>query len=373
MKSIPGLGAGRIIDLEDLQPDEDDRGPENATEQNLEQESLEMLASWDAPLPKPSYTFERDIDADTSVYYDGSTSFDEMKTSMKELEGGRVFVKILESNPEGAEIKISSTISFDRVGFLEYNPIPIESSIQDGRPTIMNLNDGPILPGLLQALLTLRQGERASILIHPALAYGPWGAPPLIPKDSYLFYSVKIYKVLEESNLSAAYRYEKERFEIIPLDEKIKIIKEQKEKAKKFLEEDQPREALIRYKAAIKWAQEEDETVKETNSEWRDLMEILYQNAAIIYNKLDMPKSASKAAKAAISINPSNVKAYFQLSKARLTVGDNSGALRAAERAHELDKQNASINNLRLQIDSIFREEKKERDAILRRMSRACV
>ena len=367
------LGQGRIVDLTDLQSEEEERGPEDIAEQNLEEESVAMLQSWDAPLPKPNDLLARDINVDPNIYYDGETSFDEIKAGMESLEGGKVWVKVLESNPDGAAITLNSSIVYDIAGFLEYNPILIESSIQDGKPKVLSLSEGPAVPGMLKALITLHQGERANIIIHPAMAYGRCGAPPLIPKDSYLFYSVKIYKVFEDSDLDAAFRYEKSHLQLIDLPEKIRIMREHKDLANKYLREDQPREALIRYKAAIKWAKEEDEEVKESDKEWRDLLEVLYQNAAITYNKLDMPKAASKSAKMTLSINPDNIKAYFQLSKARLAVGDNHGALRAVEKAHALDKQNSSVNNLRLQIDAVFREEKKERDEILKKMSRAYV
>lgn len=369
MKNQLVLGQAQFLDLGHLQQDEEDIGQENQIEQNLENESNKMLETWDQPLPQ-SKTYKRDLEVEQTLYYDGS-SFEDMKASMDELPGGYVHVKILQANPEGAQVRADTTIVFDRICFLEYNPIAIESSITDGKPSIVNLNYGALLPGLIQGLLALRQGERANILIHPALAYKKLGVLPLIPPDSYLFYCVKIYKVLEESDLDIASRYEIENCQVIPISEKIKIIKEHNDVAKKYLLEDQPREALIRYKAAIKWAQLEDDIIKENDKEWRDLLEVLYQNAAIVYNKLNMPKSASKAAKQALTINAENMKAYFQLSKARLSIGDHAGALKAVERAHQLDKQNVSINNLRLQIDAVFRDNQTERDAIMKRMSKA--
>lgn len=347
-------------------------------EQNLEDEAQRMLDSWDKEkllqeLRDERDTMRRKTDDKTVVQYDGFTDFETLQKEMTPVEGNMVFLKVLEPNPDGKQINCSNTVFLDCIGYLEHQATPFDSSVYDGKPLKIDLIEGPIIPGLLQGLIQLREGERANILIKPQMAYGALGCMPLIPGDATLFYHVKIFKVCDESPLNTVLQYERSNFVQIPFEEKLSIIEEHKEAANKYLRDNQPREAIIRYKAAIKSLEELPEDFVEKNQDVSKLMATLLQNAAITYNKLEMFKSATKVAKRALFNDPTNIKAYYQLAKARLNLGDYSNAIRYVERASKIAPDNSSFNELLVQINTKNKDEREKRDEILKRMSKAVI
>lgn len=341
-------------------------------EEDLEKEVNDMMAVWDRSLllrevntKRGTFNLNKDVE-----YYDGKTDFAHMKENMEPLVGNQVFMKILKKNTEGHQIDGTHSVLFEKVGYLECSETPFESSHYDGRPCKLNLTEGPILPGLLQALLSLREGEKAEILIHPAMAYGPLGSPPIIPGDAWLLYYVKIYKTWSESHLESVIKYERDFLVEIPLEHKLKLIDEHKQVANNYVRDGLPREALVRYKAAIKCLDEiPEEDLKESPQLTKILINLLV-NAAITYNKLDMPKSASKAAKRTLYLDPNNIKAYYQLIHARLIIGDYEKALNWLDKADKLFPKNPNLDSLRLKLDSKIKVDHKKRLETLKRMSK---
>lgn len=363
----------RDIDFDETREDIEDG------EQNLEDEAQRMLNSWDRDeLMKEAAAewevMKREKENRNADYYDGETTFDDIVQDMTPVcDGQDVFIKVIEPKPEGKLINASHTILFDCIGYLEYNPIPFDSSIHHGKPHKLNLQEGPVLPGMLQGLIQLREGERANIMIRPALAFGPLGAPPMIPENSTLFYHVKIYKVWEESALSYMLEVERKNFFEIPTTEKLSKIEEHKDIANQFLKDDQPREAIVRYKAAIKCLDDAPEVYLAKSDTARRLMVILLQNCAIALNRLGMHKSACKHARRSLFYDPTNIKVYYQLAKARVGLSDFNGALQWIEKSNAISPNDSNFDQLKIQINSNLREEKHKRDDIMRKMSRAYI
>lgn len=368
---------GQFIETQGIDEVADDHEDFNHEEQDLEDEAQRMMRSWDRndilrELDDEQARHDADNSSDFTSYYDGCKSFDELKEDMEKLSGGFVHVKVTESHPTGKEIFASHTVLFDRVGFFEFNPDPWEASIYDGKPTLLNLANDSIIAGLLQAILTLREGERANVLIHPNMAFGPRGFPRLIPPNAYIYYNVKIHKVWDEGDFDGVLQYERSLNIEVPLNDKIELATQHKDTANRYLLDDEPREALVRYKAAIKWLTESPDEDRERSAECKQLMNVLWQNTSITLNKLGMHKSATKAAKQALCIDPRNVKAYYQLAKARIALGDHSRALTILDKAIHLNSNSLGLKHLRATIDTQLSEEKKKRDEILVRMSRGC-
>lgn len=363
---------GIVFDLEyDDQLDGLDDG-----EQNLEDEASRMLSLWNRDELVKEIQQERELmncekEKNSFDFYDGQVDFADIMKDMTPLDGGKVFVKIVEPNPSGKVINQRNTILFDRFCYLEYEPIPFESSICDGKPTRLNLLEGPIIPGLLQAILSLREGERADIMVHPSMAFGPLGCFPLVPGDAFLLYQVKIYKVWDESQLEEVMRYEEQNKTEIPLEEKLRFVEEHKEVANNYLRDDQPRDAIIRYKAGIKCLEELPSDILTSSSKASSLMTTLLQNLTITFNKLEMYKSATKTAKRALFMDPTNTKVYYHLIKARIGVADYSSALKYIDRASQFSSDSREFDNLRLQLNFQHSEEKRRREEIMKKMSKA--
>jgi FK506-binding protein 6 len=74
---------------------------------------------------------------------------------------------------------------------MEYSEMPFDSTLwqcsgEGDLPIPYNLAKGQLLPGLYEALLTMRKGEKSEILVHPDLAYGKLGCAPRIPPGQYI-------------------------------------------------------------------------------------------------------------------------------------------------------------------------------------------
>lgn len=360
---------GAIIDLDDQLEEHDEN------EQVYEDEAQLILNSWSRE------KIMKEIEDDTERLnkqkedaerenYDGERNFEDIAKEMTPLADNQVYIKVFVSNPDAREIKPSHSVLFDRIGYLEYELMPFESSICDGKPSLINLTQGPIIPGLLYALTSLREGDRASIMIGPGMAYGKLGCPGLIPPDASLLYFVRIYKIFEESQLSLVLDYEKEFMTDIPLAEKLMLVEEHKTMANKYLDDDMPKEALVRYKAGIKCLEDITDDEMRRSATVTGLLRTLLCNSAIVYNKMGMHKSATKAAKRALFMDPRDIKSYYQLAKARLALADHSGALKWIEKGSKVCSANSCFDKLKIQLDFKLKDESEKRKEIMKKMSK---
>jgi FKBP-type peptidyl-prolyl cis-trans isomerase len=71
---------------------------------------------------------------------------------------------------------------------------PTFDSTRRGEPFLAKLGKTPLLPGLLEGLLGMKEGERRRITIPPEKGYGALGKPP-VPPDATLEYEVELVDV----------------------------------------------------------------------------------------------------------------------------------------------------------------------------------
>lgn len=360
---------GAILDLGDPMEGHDEN------EEIYEDEARRMLNSWSrnkimAEIEQDSERQNTEREDNEREQYDGETDFSDIAKDMAPLENNQVYIKVFVSSPDAKPVEPSHTISFERIGYLEHVLMPFESSVCDGKPSLVNLAQGPILPGLLYAFTHLHEGDRAKILIDPRMAYGKLGCPGLIPGNSSLLYFVRIRKVFEESELSQVLDYEKQLMTIIPFAEKLILVENHKTMANKFLEDDMPKEALVRYKAGIKCLEDINDDDMRRSGQVTGLLITLLRNSAIVYNRMGMHKSATKAAKKALFIDPRDVKSYYQLAKARIGLADHSGAVKWIEKGSKMCSISSCFDQLKIQLDFKLRDESEKRMEIMKKMSR---
>lgn len=65
-----------------------------------------------------------------------------------------------------------------------------DSSVARNQP--LEFKIGQVIEGWNEALLTMRKGEKRTLVIPPHLGYGPEGIPGLIPPNSYLVFDVEM-------------------------------------------------------------------------------------------------------------------------------------------------------------------------------------
>ena len=72
---------------------------------------------------------------------------------------------------------------------------PIDSSYKRGAPYTFRLGAGMAIQGWDEALLTMRKGEKRTLIIPYWLAYGIAGRPPNIPPRATLVFDVELIEI----------------------------------------------------------------------------------------------------------------------------------------------------------------------------------
>ncbi|MBC2607642.1 FKBP-type peptidyl-prolyl cis-trans isomerase [Pelagicoccus albus] len=67
-----------------------------------------------------------------------------------------------------------------------------DSSIDRGHPISFPVGVGRVIKGWDEAFLGMKKGEKRTLIIPSALAYGPRGSPPAIPRNAILVFEVEL-------------------------------------------------------------------------------------------------------------------------------------------------------------------------------------
>lgn len=101
---------------------------------------------------------------------------------------------IITQNGTGAQLKAGDTVVVHYTGLLT-NGQKFDSSLDRGEPLAFQLGVGRVIKGWDEALQKLRVGDRATLIIPPAIGYGSRGAGGAIPPDATLIFIVEIMGV----------------------------------------------------------------------------------------------------------------------------------------------------------------------------------
>lgn len=69
---------------------------------------------------------------------------------------------------------------------------PFDSTYDRGAPMNLRVGTGDVLPGMDEALLMMRPGEKCTIIVPWWLGYGERGRPPLVPPRATLVYEIEL-------------------------------------------------------------------------------------------------------------------------------------------------------------------------------------
>ena len=89
------------------------------------------------------------------------------------------------------------------LGVVEYNAFLDDGTCFDtttyrGRPIEFDIDAERLIPGILEALLTMQVGGRRKVIIPPYLAYGERGYGDAIPPNATLIYDLVLVAVTDE-------------------------------------------------------------------------------------------------------------------------------------------------------------------------------
>jgi FKBP-type peptidyl-prolyl cis-trans isomerase len=111
---------------------------------------------------------------------------------VKPTANGLYFVKNVSG--KGKMIKSGSIIKVHYTGKLLDGTV-FDSSVERGEPIDLTVGDGMVIPGWEEALLLMRGGDKATVLIPSSLAYGSRGAGYVIPPYTPIVFDMEIISV----------------------------------------------------------------------------------------------------------------------------------------------------------------------------------
>lgn len=75
---------------------------------------------------------------------------------------------------------------------------PFDSTRDRGSPLELRVGTGEVLPGMDEALLAMRPGEKRTLIVPWWLGYGERGRPPLVPGRATLIYEIELLSIRHE-------------------------------------------------------------------------------------------------------------------------------------------------------------------------------
>lgn len=110
-------------------------------------------------------------------------------TAAKEKSGLRYLVRA--PGVGRATPRTGDTVTVHYAGRL-LDGTAIDSSYQGGADLRFRAGVGQVIKGWDEAILSMRKGEKRTLIVPPWLAYGSAGRPPAVPPDATLVFDVEL-------------------------------------------------------------------------------------------------------------------------------------------------------------------------------------
>jgi peptidylprolyl isomerase len=174
-----GEATAETVESEDVAASDD--SDEIETEPTAEQEEPDTETG-EASAEESETADESDFD----IY--GGADMEEYETTPSGLQYA-VF-----EDGSGPKAEVGELVSVHYTGWLE-DGTEFDSSIGRGQPIEFPIGRGMVIPGWDEGIALLNQGGKARLIIPSDLAYGPGGAPPVIPADATLIFDVELVDI----------------------------------------------------------------------------------------------------------------------------------------------------------------------------------
>ena len=281
------------------------------------------------------YDESREIQIDCSI----ETPFDVMKQDMMPIKHG-IYKKIL-AEGTGEVVPATARVTLDWCAFCEGQASPFETTWTNRRRPLSQKIGEDMLPGFYFSLLSMKQGEVAKFIVPYQLLYGvlgcEWVSVPPRTNCLYLIRLIAFDDVGDSAAINDEFIDEYPSFENV-----MQRVTEVRKSAKTHFVEGRYEEAARDFKkciTALKFCQGPDEEERIT------VLEQMYVNVCVCYNKLDRPLEVLKMKddlNNCLSIIK-NCKAIFQIARAHFKQGDYEDALRYLIKAQLLEPNNKEV------------------------------
>jgi peptidylprolyl isomerase len=166
-----------------------------------------------------------------------------------------------------------------------------------GEPLKFYIGTGQVIKGWDIGISTMKLGENAELIIKPEYAYGKIGAPPKIPGDATLIFTIEVLQIHDR----------KPTRWMMSDPELIKVALRMKDDGNLRFKAGKLKEAEGLYRESLGHL----ETVKNQTKELSDLKKTVLVNIAVVCNKSGDFKETLINCTKALDIDEKNAKAYY--------------------------------------------------------------
>lgn len=216
-------------------------------------------------------------------------SFEELKICMDKLPSLDIWKRVNSPGVGGVLGTENCRITYHSRQYLEMQETPYDSSYILKRPLVIeSSDDANVLPGMLYALQSMREGEKSTFVIGYRLMFGEMGCPPRIPvqSDCLLIIDLIKFNPTGDGNAMETVRDEdRKKFSVV-----IIRVNELYKKALDSFKNGCHGAASNEFDAAIRALEFCNLESDAEQVEQREFLIKLYRNQAICYNKRELFK-----------------------------------------------------------------------------------
>ncbi|XP_055386503.1 inactive peptidyl-prolyl cis-trans isomerase shutdown [Condylostylus longicornis] len=271
--------------------------------------------------------------------------FEKLRSTMVKINDLIFKRVVLEGNKESKIVPDRARVSIQYTSYAEDSSKTFDSTYLRGKPHTFHTGNHEVLPGIEEAVKTMKLEEESQFIISYKLLYGELGCPPRIPpKKDYLFV-IKVLSFEEVGDLDAMREVaaqDKKKFKIV-----FPKVREIHKKGIDFFKLNNYQGALKAFHKAVNClivCRLNDESEQK---EYDEFMVKLYTNLATIYSILDKPAKVCSMCNEMIAISPrlyrSNAKALYREGKAFSDLGEYDRAHNKLMEAKRLCPTNEDI------------------------------
>ncbi|KAL0086031.1 hypothetical protein F4703DRAFT_1793695 [Phycomyces blakesleeanus] len=261
--------------------------------------------------------------------------------------------KIILNQGHGELAHNYSTLSCHYEIFLQGQSTPIDSTRFRNAPLWVKLGDGKVINGLELILSTMCVGEIAEGLCTSVYGYGKKGLPNRIPSDATLRIVVELLSVWESPNSPR---------------QCIELALAYKNQGNTFFKSGLLNEALDAYEKVNSCIKRAEECTDKDRMELDALGIAASSNSSACYIKLKEWTKVIEICEKVISLDPTNIKAYYRLGQAYLETKEYEQGISSVKQGLKHSPSDTSMKALLSQLQQKEAQWLKSRKALYKNM-----
>lgn len=265
---------------------------------------------------------------------------------------GKIKKKIIREG-YGETPKPGQEVSIHYNAYTEFSAEPFDSTYVRRRPTTFLVGDGRVLPGIDQAVRTMRTNEKAQFMVHYEYAYGKMGCLDRVPHEATILFEIELLKYLNSEALSW--------FDKLPEEEQKEFKNVYKYsqatclKAKELVSTN-IRLAIREYNKIVSKLELAELQNAEEQEKQQELLLRIYTNLVVCSMKVSEPrKTCVNANKIFNLVNGTGLKVpakvYFNVARAYRLLCEYDQAEKFLAKAKKLEPKNTAVAEEQVLLD----------------------